>query len=279
MLHMVDLQIDLLKVFSEVDSPSKLSTKSSLYNFRGMICYYGKHYTAYFKSQASGQWFVFDDVTVKPLGKDWSSIQQKCLRGRLQPSVLFYEREGLSGSGAISLMEPIRPTTPTNNSAKRESASSSPKPAVKPEESKSQNAKSPETLIPFKASHPVSPIPSPLKESWETAEDSFVFVPSPEERDFLVTRTNWMYRRQNRIFRLSKECFTRLLPNGEDVQEKFSYQDIFEISITGEQDIVISFYSEREQQHLHYEKIDDLVDAFVEKAKLQNHNFPVRRLQ
>ncbi len=28
-----------------------------------MICYYGKHYNAYFKR--GGEWMVFDDVTVK----------------------------------------------------------------------------------------------------------------------------------------------------------------------------------------------------------------------
>jgi ubiquitin C-terminal hydrolase len=32
---------------------------------RGMICYYGKHYDAYYYCSNRHQWLVFDDATVK----------------------------------------------------------------------------------------------------------------------------------------------------------------------------------------------------------------------
>ena len=58
-----------------------------------MICYYGKHYIAFFYNHIRKQWFYFDDSNVKAVGSEWLDIQERCIRGRLQPSVLFYESE------------------------------------------------------------------------------------------------------------------------------------------------------------------------------------------
>ena len=62
------------------------------YRFRGMICYYGKHYNAYFYNESAKQWIVFDDATVKQVGANWSDVLTRCQRGHFHPSVLFYEK-------------------------------------------------------------------------------------------------------------------------------------------------------------------------------------------
>ena len=59
-----------------------------------MICYYGKHYDAYFNS--NGVWWVFDDAMVKKLSTDWEDIKKRCEKGKWQPFVLFYELEKVS---------------------------------------------------------------------------------------------------------------------------------------------------------------------------------------
>lgn len=34
-----------------------------------------QHYNAYINSAESGQWFVFDDTNVVPVGKEWSKVK------------------------------------------------------------------------------------------------------------------------------------------------------------------------------------------------------------
>lgn len=96
--------------------------RAHTYKFRGMICYYGLHYIAYFYNCDLKQWFSFDDANVKEvhtilslfflfllravyrflllifwkIGADWPSIRERCIKGRMQPSVLFYEKEDKS---------------------------------------------------------------------------------------------------------------------------------------------------------------------------------------
>jgi len=95
MLNMISWQIDLSNVFTIDDHvlyddwPKR--RKSTHYRLKGMICYYGKHYISYFYSFANLQWFMFDDATVKPVGIDWTAIRERCLKGRMKPTVLFYE--------------------------------------------------------------------------------------------------------------------------------------------------------------------------------------------
>jgi len=62
------------------------------YRFRGMICYYGKHYNAYFFNETISQWIVFDDATVKEVGATWDHVLRRCRLGHFHPSVLFYEK-------------------------------------------------------------------------------------------------------------------------------------------------------------------------------------------
>jgi len=100
-LNMISWQIDLGNIFS-----LKLVGRTScLYRLRGMICYYGKHYTAYFYSVEHQQWFVYDDSTVKAIGIDWPTIRKRCLKGHLQPAMLFYECDEPQIKVTESMME------------------------------------------------------------------------------------------------------------------------------------------------------------------------------
>jgi len=62
------------------------------YRFRGMICYYGRHYMAIFYSSAFQSFVMFDDKRVSNLG-DWNAVLERCGRGKLQPTVLFFETQ------------------------------------------------------------------------------------------------------------------------------------------------------------------------------------------
>jgi len=58
----------------------------------GLICYYGKHYNAHFKNRNNNEWHVFDDTTVKLVGKQWDSVVTRCRNGRFQPFLIWYEQ-------------------------------------------------------------------------------------------------------------------------------------------------------------------------------------------
>ena len=78
--------IDIRNIFTTVQKDP------APYKFRGMICFYGKHYDAYFYSDFRKQWLVFDDATVKCIGDTWEHVLERCKLGHFHPSVLFYER-------------------------------------------------------------------------------------------------------------------------------------------------------------------------------------------
>jgi ubiquitin C-terminal hydrolase len=62
--------------------------------FRGMICYYGRHYWAYFYSESFDTWFQFDDEHLRKIG-NFSQVIEKSMKGKAIPRVLFYEREDI----------------------------------------------------------------------------------------------------------------------------------------------------------------------------------------
>jgi len=117
------MRIDLNNIFLKTDigsvdgiadpslfDPDDENLTHCFYRLRGMICYYGQHYNAYINSFESGQWFVFDDITVNPVGTEWSKVKERCLRGHLQPSVLFYEKStALSWSGCSFMGQSLAP--------------------------------------------------------------------------------------------------------------------------------------------------------------------------
>ncbi|KAF4324482.1 hypothetical protein BBO99_00000148 [Phytophthora kernoviae] len=85
--------LDLGRIF-RVDS---ISDSTSLYKFRGLVCYYGRHYVGFFSSRSvedgveRERWFLFDDTRVKPVGT-WADVRLRIERGCYQPTLLFYER-------------------------------------------------------------------------------------------------------------------------------------------------------------------------------------------
>ena len=60
------------------------------YRLRGVVCYYGRHYVAFF--EGDGNWLMFDDRRVSAVG-DWEAMTDRAVRGRLQPILCFFEVE------------------------------------------------------------------------------------------------------------------------------------------------------------------------------------------
>ena len=67
-----------------------LEPETHVYQIRSMVCYYGQHYMAV-ALMADNNWYMFDDATVLHIGQ-WSDVVAKCVAGRTQPSVLFFEQ-------------------------------------------------------------------------------------------------------------------------------------------------------------------------------------------
>lgn len=89
-------RLDLGNIF-RLDNSSGVSSE---YAFRGMVCYYGRHYVGFFASrsmedgEAKERWFLFDDTRVKRVGT-WADVRLRIERGGYQPTLLFYERTGI----------------------------------------------------------------------------------------------------------------------------------------------------------------------------------------
>ncbi|RLN78769.1 hypothetical protein BBJ28_00021961 [Nothophytophthora sp. Chile5] len=89
--------LDLGRIFRLDASPGATST----YSFRGLVCYYGRHYVGFFASRSleddgveRERWFLFDDTRVKRVGT-WADVRLRIERGGYQPTLLFYERNGI----------------------------------------------------------------------------------------------------------------------------------------------------------------------------------------
>ena len=70
----------------------KDSPIDSQYILRGLVTFYGRHYTAYFYSERYDSWYQFDDAKIVKVG-NWTDVEKKCIKGRLQPILLFYEKK------------------------------------------------------------------------------------------------------------------------------------------------------------------------------------------
>ncbi|POM66503.1 Inactive ubiquitin carboxyl-terminal hydrolase [Phytophthora palmivora] len=93
----VQQALDLGRIF-RLDKSTEVS---SVYSFRGLVCYYGRHYVGFFASRSLDEdgvererWFLFDDTRVKLVGT-WSDVRLRIERGGYQPTLLFYERNGI----------------------------------------------------------------------------------------------------------------------------------------------------------------------------------------
>ncbi len=78
------------EVFTNGNCPHEI--ESMTFALHGMFCYYGQHYFAFIYRPEEKAWVMFDDATVAPVGP-WTAVVAKCRAGRIQPSVLFYQRQ------------------------------------------------------------------------------------------------------------------------------------------------------------------------------------------
>ena len=70
---------------------------AGMYHLRCAMCYYGEHYAAFAVTDAGRfdgheRWMLFDDHRSKEVG-EWEEVARVCAAGRMQPCVLFYQRE------------------------------------------------------------------------------------------------------------------------------------------------------------------------------------------
>ncbi|OQR99160.1 inactive ubiquitin carboxyl-terminal hydrolase [Thraustotheca clavata] len=97
-------RLDLSHVFQ---LGSDLPREEAMYLFRGMVCYYGKHYVSFFQSQSSDeQWYLFDDVNVRTIGT-WDEVRKRIEKGCYQPTILFWEKENLKYEQLEELAEQV----------------------------------------------------------------------------------------------------------------------------------------------------------------------------
>jgi len=74
--------------FFELEKPS-----DSLYFFKGMICFFGLHYFAYFRDfedTSSSNWVKYNDKEIKRIG-DWDDVVQECVKELNKPILLLFE--------------------------------------------------------------------------------------------------------------------------------------------------------------------------------------------
>jgi len=281
-LSMMSLQLDMSEVF-DLKHKDESTRRKHLYRLRGMICYYGKHYTAFFHNFSTRKWYVFDDTNVKAVGSDWSLVQQRCLRGRLHPSVLFYEREeiidfqfvdqSLIGSH-VNLSKMNTPESPVDDQTSVIKISRVRRPDIETQLQLS-------ILEEEEKEKKVEP-PAPVKEGSPSDESSFVFIGSDDdidqtkEIDFEVQRTNWLYRKQGRIFRFTKTCFMRVMPQTGAVKEQFDYKDVLNISLLNSTNLIIKFRSEKPTQYLQSDHAQDIIEVIKTVSQSgHGHTFPI----
>ena len=57
----------------------------------GVVCYYMKHYSTFFKRTYDGLWISFDDGSVNEIGHEWKKVVDKVCKGRYQPLLLIFQ--------------------------------------------------------------------------------------------------------------------------------------------------------------------------------------------
>ncbi|KAF0700086.1 Aste57867_9365 [Aphanomyces stellatus] len=108
LLGMVSDTLNLADAFVAEGEAAKLARVlggiKAQYRFRGFVCYYGRHYFAFFYSTAHQLWLLFDDNKVTDIG-NWTQVVDHCVRGRYQPVLLFYEVPDARKDSSISLFK------------------------------------------------------------------------------------------------------------------------------------------------------------------------------
>jgi hypothetical protein len=65
---------------------------AGVYSLRALVCYSRSHYCAFAFSDDLGRWLLLDDANVSAVG-GWAEVGADVVSRRLQPSLLFYERQ------------------------------------------------------------------------------------------------------------------------------------------------------------------------------------------
>ncbi|ETW02651.1 hypothetical protein H310_06110 [Aphanomyces invadans] len=106
LLSTISDTLDLSEAFSVDGEAAKMAQVlhgiRAQYRFKGFVCYYGKHYFAFFFSTAHQLWLLFDDNKVTDIGK-WTDVVEHCVKGRYQPVLLFYEVPDARKDSSIGL--------------------------------------------------------------------------------------------------------------------------------------------------------------------------------
>eukprot|EP01090_Pellita_catalonica_P018926 TRINITY_DN6269_c0_g1_i1.p1 TRINITY_DN6269_c0_g1~~TRINITY_DN6269_c0_g1_i1.p1 ORF type:complete len:422 (+),score=77.07 TRINITY_DN6269_c0_g1_i1:30-1268(+) len=81
-----------------------------------------------------------------------------------------------------------------------------------------------------------------------------------EANVFSVIRTNWMWRNQNRVFKLEKTKFMRLTEDKTSVRAEFEYKDVASLVVQEAHIFLIIKFLENkyEEQHLYFPDVDSL---------------------
>lgn len=72
-----------------------VANSDTTYHLSSAVAYYGQHYMAFVRNEKLNQWLIFDDASVNVVGS-WEDVKRKCVNGRIQPSVLFYQAMDLA---------------------------------------------------------------------------------------------------------------------------------------------------------------------------------------
>jgi hypothetical protein len=236
-----------------------------LYKFRGMVCYYGRHYKTYFWSAVSRQWVSFDDARVEQLGPDWDAVVQKCLRGHLQPTVLFYEHVNARAEDANDVV-PLRTSSPSDfgdvDFVLLPPVISPPPTVVSPPFAEDVEVVDEPTADlrrdqATSASQQRTAAPS-LLEPLSSADVAMSFrllqqrgLGTAESEDIAVEVINWYYRVQDRVLRFSAEGFCRAIPATLEMREAYLYSEVADVRRTSAGGLVITFLDSSVHSTLH----------------------------
>ena len=113
LLNCIDPEINLCSVFE----PPDIRERGRQWRLRGMICYYLKHYAAYFFSDKKNVWISFDDVSVQEVGPTWKDVVRKCKMGHSKPTVVFFEEV----ASAVNIPHDNTPSPITTRNVKHRS--------------------------------------------------------------------------------------------------------------------------------------------------------------
>ncbi|CAI9284523.1 unnamed protein product [Lactuca saligna] len=86
-LAALSTEIDLSVLYRGLDPNNRRTLVS-------VVCYYGQHYHCFAYSHARQRWVMYDDKTVKVIGR-WEDVVSMCEKGHLQPQVMLMEERNM----------------------------------------------------------------------------------------------------------------------------------------------------------------------------------------